>query len=63
MIEKRHIKGGKHIAPGDFAKYLRESDVSENSKVYYGRFIGNGVHVRHCYIIKKRWNEPYLEVC
>ena len=54
MIEKRHIKGGKHIAPGDFAKYLRESDVSENSKVYYGRFIGNGVHVRHCYIIKKR---------
>ena len=24
--------------------YLRKSDVSENSKVYYGRFIRNGLH-------------------
>ena len=23
----------------DFAKYLRKSDVSENSKVYYGQFL------------------------
>ena len=34
LIRKRHIKGGKHIAPMDFAEYLRKSDVSEKSKVY-----------------------------
>ena len=28
----------------DFAKYLRKSDVSENSKVYYGRFLRNDFH-------------------
>ena len=28
----------------DFAEHLRKSDVSENSKVYYGRFIRNGLH-------------------
>ena len=38
MIRKRHIKGGKHIAPMDFADYLWKWDVLENSKVYYGRF-------------------------
>ena len=38
MIRKRHIKGGKHTAPMNFAEYLRKSDVSENSKVYFGRF-------------------------
>ena len=41
LIRKRHVKGGKHIAPMDFAEYLRKSDVSENSKVYYGRFLRN----------------------
>ena len=39
MIRKRHIKGEKHIALKDFAEYLRKSDVSENSKGYYGRFL------------------------
>ena len=33
MIKKRHIKGGKHIAPMDFAEHSRKSDVSENSTV------------------------------
>ena len=48
LIRKRHIKVGKHIALMDFTEYLRESDVSENSKVYYGRFLRNGLHERHC---------------
>ena len=30
----------------DFAEYLRKSDVSENSKIYYGRFLRNGLHER-----------------
>ena len=28
----------------NFAEHLRKSDVSENSKVYYGRFVQNGLH-------------------
>ena len=28
----------------NFAEHLRKSDVSENSKVYYGRFVRNGLH-------------------
>ena len=28
----------------NFAEHLRKSDVSEDSKVYYGRFIRNGLH-------------------
>ena len=39
LIRKRHIRVGKHIAPMDFADYLRKSDVSENSKVYSGQAI------------------------
>ena len=39
FIRKGHIKGGEHIAPKDCAEYLRKSDVSENSKLYYGRFL------------------------
>ena len=35
MIKKRHIKGEKRINPMDFVEYLKKSDVSENSKVYY----------------------------
>ena len=38
----------------DFAKYLTKSDVSENSKAYYGRFLRNGLHERYCYISKSR---------
>ena len=51
---KIHIKGGKHIASMDFAEYLRKPDVSENSKVYYDRFLRNGIHERHSYISKIR---------
>ena len=28
----------------NFAKQLRKSEVSDNSKVYYGRFLRNGLH-------------------
>ena len=53
-FKKRHIKGEKHIVQVDFAEYLRKSDVSENSKVCYGRFLRNGLHERYCYISKSR---------
>ena len=53
-MRKRQIKGRKHIAPADFAEYLRKSDVSENGKVYYGRSLQNGLYERHCYISKSR---------
>ena len=36
----------KHIAPMDFVEYPRKTDVSENREVYYGRFLGNGLHER-----------------
>ena len=45
----------------DFTKYLRKSDVSENSKIYYGRFLGNGLHERYCYISKSRRDVQDLE--
>ena len=35
------MKGEKHIAPMDFGEYPRKSDVSENNKFYYGRFLRN----------------------
>ena len=54
LIKKRHVEGEKHITPIDFAEYLRKSNVSENSKVYYGRFLRNGIHERYCYISKIR---------
>ena len=63
LIKKRHIKGGDYITPMDFAEHLRKSDVSENSKVCYGRFLRNGLHERYCYISKSRWDVQYLEVC
>ena len=44
-------KGEKHIAQMDFAEYFRKSDVSENSKVYYDRFLRNGFHEGYCYIV------------
>ena len=51
ILKKRHMKGEKHIAQMDFAKYLRKSDVSENSKVYYGRFLRIELHERYCYML------------
>ena len=49
------MKSEKHIAPMDFAEYLRKSDGSENSeKVYYGRFLRNELHRGYCYISKSR---------
>ena len=38
----------------DFAKYLRKSDVSENSKVYYGQFLRTELHEKYSYISKSR---------
>ena len=38
----------------DFPEYLRKIDVSENSKVYYDRFLRNELHEKHCYITKSR---------
>ena len=52
--QKRHIKSEKCITPMDFAEHLRKSDVSENSKVYYGGFLRNGLHKRYRYISKSR---------
>ena len=39
LIKKIHVNGEKYITPMDFAEHLRKSDVSENSKVYYGQFL------------------------
>ena len=36
--------GEKYITAMNFAEHLRKSDVSENSKVYYGRFLRRGRH-------------------
>ena len=62
-LKKDISKGWKHIALMDFVKYLRKSDVSENSRVYYGRFLRNGLYERHCYISKSRSDVQCLEVC
>ena len=32
-----------------FVEHLRKSDVSENTKVYYGRLLRYGLHERYCY--------------
>ena len=45
---KKVISNKKHIAQMDFAEYLRKSEGSENSKVYYGRLLRNGLHERYC---------------
>ena len=31
-------------------------DFAENSKVYYGGFLRNGLHKRYRYISKSRWH-------
>ena len=51
IFTKRHIKGEKHIAQEN----LRKSDVSENRKVCYGRFLRNGFHRTYRYISKSSW--------
>ena len=38
----------------DFAEYLTITDISENSKVYCGRPLRNGLHESRCYISKSR---------
>ena len=48
------MKGEKQIALIDFAKYLRKSDISENRKVYYGRYLQNGLHERYGYLSLRR---------
>ena len=40
---KRDISNNKHVAPMDFAEYIRKSEGSENNEVYYGRFLRNGL--------------------
>ena len=45
----------------DFGEYLRKSDVSENRKAYYSRFLRYGFHERYCYISKGRWYVQDLE--
>ena len=45
----------------DFAEYLRKLNLSLNTKVYYGQFLQNGLHKRHCYISKIRCDVQYLE--
>ena len=52
LIKKRHMKREKQITSIEFETYLRKSDVSEYSKVSYGRFLRNGFHERYCYISK-----------
>ena len=52
--QKNTHQRGKHITHMDFAEHVRKSGVSENSKVYSGRFLRNGLHDRYCYISKSR---------
>ena len=48
------MKGEKHDDSMNFAEYLRKLDVSENGKVYYVRFLRNGLHEIYNYISKSR---------
>ena len=48
LIAKRYIEGEKYIALMYFEKYLRKSDISENSKVERDKFLQNGLHERYC---------------
>ena len=57
MIKKRHVNGEKHIDSMKFAEYLRKSEVSEKSKVYYGLFLRNGLHEKFVILVKV--NEMY----
>ena len=55
-VKRRSKKCYILIAAMDFEECLRKSDVSENGKSYYSRFLQNGPRERHCYISKSRWN-------
>ena len=62
MLWLKKIKGEKHIASLDFAEHLKKSDVLETSKVYYSRYLRNGLYERYCYNISKtRWDIRYHE--
>ena len=61
LKKKKMHRSEKSVTPMGFAKYLRKLDVSENSKVYYGRFLRNGLHERYCDISKSRWDAQYLK--
>ena len=37
------IKSEKYITPMDFAEHLRKSELSENNKVYNGKFLRYGL--------------------
>ena len=67
FINSRHVKSEKYITPMNFAEHFRKSDVSENSKVCYDRFLRNGLHegiaILASTVIKIRWDAQYLEVC
>ena len=62
LIKKRDIKDEKRIAPMAFGECLKKSEVSENSKIYYGQFLRNGLYTRYYYIRKSRCDVQYLEV-
>ena len=62
LDQKKTYQSWKRHCSNGFCRILRKSVVSRNSKVYYGRFLRNGLHERHCYISKSRSNVQYLEV-
>ena len=57
------MKGEKHITPSDFGEHLKNSYVSENSNVYYGSFLQNGLHERYFYISEGRKSTISWKVC
>ena len=60
LIKKMHIKVKTFIIPMNFVEHLRKSNVSENSKVYYGRLLRYRLYERYCYINKSRWDVQCL---
>ena len=62
LIKKDISKVKKKITPMDFAVHLRKLDVSENSKVSYGRIFWNWLYEKYCYVSKSRWNVQHPEV-
>ena len=55
-FKKRYDNSEEYIAPMNFAEYIKKSNVSKNSKVYYGPFIWNGLHERYCGVSISRWD-------
>ena len=54
LIKKEILKVKNTLRQWILPNILKKSDISENSKVYYGRFLRNGLHERYCYISKKK---------